>query len=579
MPKVYSSFSDLPENIQNFLLHDADAVFNDLIDSYNLPEDGYFDGIDAPILDSVMGLATFEQALARIGGYLMANVKDRPAQQDILVRLLSQVFWPLRDVYGNDLIGFLQEEKVDTSGWTQKKILFKPLSYNGAVSELVNHLGLYSSGQQERTKLKDLLVSFVKGVRVADQLKEIMVRPAEMGGLGFDQKMADKAVNFIKELNQTVKILDEKSYSDYLASEMQPARTQELKDVNIPTQEVDQQIETIKAKLPPPPRAITELDKAVAATLERIPSKPTDEYLANRLQNVISSRLRDVRNSSELLGLLQRDSKVGGMGLDKAAADDMSKIIETSYEEFRQKIESEEKGKLEVQLTEQKKKIEEKRKREAEEHAKWYEEKIKKRQAGEAETKQVAEAIKKGFESKIAAHPVDLKNAAIEKKQFGELVPAPAVKKIQTQLSKPQEQAKTVKVSTVTAAAAKIPSLRVDGVQRVSAAPKLSGLADEVGGMTLQSFRRLAKTPQEAAAKMKQRFDTLGEEGFEQKTTAIKAWQRSPLMKMYLDLVTQSFKAGKPIVEIAEERRKAGEDTLTRDEVEVLIDLNNNLHY
>ena len=579
MPKVYSSFSDLPENIQNFLLHDADAVFNDLIDSYNLPEDGYFDGIDAPILDSVMGLATFEQALARIGGYLMANVKDRPAQQDILVRLLSQVFWPLRDVYGNDLIGFLQEEKVDTSGWTQKKILFKPLSYNGAVSELVNHLGLYSSGQQERTKLKDLLVSFVKGVRVADQLKEIMVRPAEMGGLGFDQKMADKAVNFIKELNQTVKILDEKSYSDYLASEMQPARTQELKDVNIPTQEVDQQIETIKAKLPPPPRAITELDKAVAATLERIPSKPTDEYLANRLQNVISSRLRDVRNSSELLGLLQRDSKVGGMGLDKVAAEEMSKIIETSYEEFRQKIESEEKGKLEVQLTEQKKKIEEKRKREAEEHAKWYEEKIKKRQAGEAETKQVAEAIKKGFESKIAAHPVDLKNAAIEKKQFGELVPAPLVQKVQTQLSKPQEQAKTVKVSTVTAAAAKIPSLRVDGVQRVSAAPKLSGLADEVGGMTLQSFRRLAKTPQEAAAKMKQRFDTLGEEGFEQKTTAIKAWQRSPLMKMYLDLVTQSFKAGKPIVEIAEERRKAGEDTLTRDEVEVLIDLNNNLHY
>lgn len=581
--EVYKNFTDLPQGIQNFMLKDVEDFYDKLIHDYNLPEDPFFDKLDAPILDGIMGLDNFENSLIKVGRFIVSSIPDVEKQKQAIAQVIEHVFWPIRDLFGNEIMDFVRQEEIDISNWPQWRVLYKPISYTGAVSELVNRLNLHSAGQQMREKLRELLTSFVKGEKVADQLREIMVRPSELGGMGFDQKMADKAVGLIKELNQVVKIMEEKDYSDYLASQMQSTKAQESKtqDAKASEQEVDEQIETIKAKLPIPPRAVTELDKAVAATLERIANKPQDEYLANRLQNVISSRLRDVRNSSELLGLLQRDSKVGGMGLDKTAAEEMAKIIETSYEEFRQKIESEEKGKLETQLTEQRKKIEERRKKEAEEHAKWYEEKIKKRQAGEAETKQVAEALKKGFESKIA-HPVDLKNAAIEKKQFGELVQAPTVLRPNRPTSSESTQdagRRTIKVSATTAAAAKIPSLRVDGVQRVNAGPKLSGLADEVGNMTLQSFRRLAKTPQDASAKLKQRFETLGEEGFEQKIFAVKAWQRSPLMKMYLDLVTQSFKAGKPIVEIAEARRKGGEDTLTRDEVEVLIDLNNHLHY
>jgi hypothetical protein len=584
--EVYKNFTDLPQGIQNFMLKDVEDFYDKFISDYNLPEDSFFEKFDAHILDSIMGLISFEEAMTMVGRYILDAKLDQEHQIKAVVDLIQHVYWPIRDLFGKEVTDFVLQEKIDISSWPQWRVLFKPISYAGAVSELVNRLNLHSSGQQMRDKLRDLLISFVKGVRVADQLREIMLRPTELGGLGFDQKMADKAIDLIKELTQSVQIMDEQAYADYLSSEMRPTKDQEpVQEIKTQDQEVDEQIETLKAKLPVLPKAVTELDKAVAATLERIPNKPTDEYLATRLRNVISSRLRDVRNSVELLGLLQRDSKVGGMGLDKAAADEMAKIIETSYEEFRKKIESEEKGKLEVQLTEQRKKIEEKRKKDAEEHARWYEEKIKKKQSAEAESKQVAQALKKGFESKAAAHPVDLKNAAIEKKQYGELVAAPAnnrptldIQRKTAAQSGISPAPRAVKVSTATAAAAKVPSLRVDGVQRV-VSPKLSGLADEVGGMTLQSFRRLAKTPQEAATKLKQRFDTLGEEGFEQKVSAIKAWQSSPLMKMYLDLVTQSFKAGKPLVDIADARRKAGEDGLTRDEVEVLINLNNSLHY
>ncbi|MFA6099965.1 MAG: hypothetical protein WC750_03750 [Patescibacteria group bacterium] len=582
--EVYKNFVDLPQGIQNFLLKDVEDFYDKLIADYKLSEDSFFESFDAPVLDSIMGLATFNQAITKVGQFVVQAKLDPEDQKKIIVQLIEHVYWPIRDLFDKELLDFVREEQVDTSIWPQKRVLYKPISYAGAVSELINRLSLHSAGQQMRDRLRDLLVSFAKGVRVADQIKEIMLRQTDLGGLGFDQRMTDLALSAIRELTQTVQIMDEQTYSDYLAEEMKSSavgqddkgRERTIKDAG---QEVDDQIENIKAKLPATPKAVTELDKAVSAIWERIPNKPQDEYLVNRLRNVISSRLRDVRNSGELLGLLQRDSKVGGMGLDKAAADEMAKVIETSYEEFRSKIESEEHGKLETQLTEQRKKIEEKRKKEAEEHALWYEEKIKKRQSADSERQQLTQALKKGFESR-AIHPIDLKNAAIEKKQYGELVPAGQHLTLNIQHSiSDQEKGRgtTVRVSAVTAAMARQPTLRVDGVQ--PSALKLHGLAEEIGGMTLSGFRRLGKTPKDAAAKITQRFDTLGEESFEQKVSAVKAWQTSPISKMYLDLVTQSFKSGKPIAELAEERRKAGEDSLTRDEIEALINLNNTLHY
>ncbi|MHB8831129.1 MAG: hypothetical protein ACYC44_03395 [Patescibacteria group bacterium] len=579
--QVYPTFSDLPMALQNFFSSNVDDVYNGLMDDYKLPQDKFFEGVDGPILDSAMGTATLEEVLGKVGLFLKANIPDENRQKEAMVKLLKGIFWPLREIYGRDLLSFLETEKVDYSSWPQQRVLYKPISYAGAVSEVINRLNLHSSGQQARDRLRELLVSMIKGVRVPSQAKEVMLKPSDFGGLGFDEKMADQALATIGDLIKGVQIMDENAYQDYIAAEIQNPK-KEVGESAQPSakspgqgiqlggamSEEDEEIAKIKAKMAPLPKAVTELDKAIQATWERIPNKPEDEYLKNRLNNVISSRLRDVRNSTELLGLLQRDSKVGGMGLDKAAAEGLAKIIEDAYNEFRGKIGVEEHGKLEVQLTEQRKKIEEKRKKDAEEHTKWYEEKIKKRQSADVERKELAQAIKKGFESR-EQHPLDLKSAAIEKKQFGELVAAPA------SVAKPP----TVKVSAVTAAMAKeMKPITVDGVRPVSV-PKLQGLVDELGGMTLSSFRRLGKTPQDAADKLTQRIGTLGEEGFDQRASGIRAWQTSPIMKMYLDLVSQSFKAGKPLAQLAEERRKGGEDTLTRDEIEVLINLNNSLHY
>ncbi|MDD2785895.1 MAG: hypothetical protein PHS79_03310 [Patescibacteria group bacterium] len=580
--QIYNSFSDLPMGVQDFFLRNVDDVYNSFIDGYSLPEDKFFDGFDAPVLDSVMGLATFDEAMKKVGEFLTQSNIDVANQSKIIEHLLKHVYWPLREMFGKELMDFIELQKIDVSAWPQTKILYKPISYNGAVSELVNRLRLYSAGGQMREKLKDLLVSLIKGTRVPDQIKTILMQASEAGGLGFDAAAADKSLVAMQDLIKSVKILDEQEYQDYLTEELRGSdRTTSGSDGEHGTSyevrgtpEDDEQIATIKAAMPSPPKTVTELEKAVEATYERIPDKPKDAYLSERLRHVISSRLRDVRNSIELMSLLQRDSKVGGLDLDKPSAEAWSKIIEDAYTEFHAKIEMEEKGKLEIQLTEQKKKIEEKRLRESEEHNKWYEEKIKKQQSADVERNQIAQAWKKGFD-KAEAHPVDIKNAAVEKKKYGELINVQ-----RTTYDVPSSaNTPTVKVSAVTAEMSKQakPSI-VDGVKPV-AVPKLHGLSDELSGMTLAGFRRLGKTPADSAAKIKQRLDTLGEEGFEYMAAGTKSWQSSPIMKMYMDLVMKSFAAGKPIGVLSEERRQAGEDVLTKDEIEVLINLNNSLHY
>lgn len=595
--KVYTSFSDLPAGIQNFFLRDIDDVFSGIIADNPTLEEGFFDGIDAPILDAVMGLLSLDESVSKIRTFLSKIAPEN--QQKAMLAIFRDVFWPLREVLGKNLSDIVVNEKLDTSGWPQKRILYKPISYTGAISEIVNRIGLYSAGPQVRERFRDALVGLAKGLKIPDQVRASLSQPEELGGFGFDQKMAEKAMAVINDIRSSVQIMEEMDYQDYLAKEMAVNTARDTEDgkaatrVQVSADGEDEQIKTIRSHMPPPPKAVTELEKAIEAVYARIPSKPQDEYLLNRLKNVISSRLRDVRNSSELLALLQRDSKVGGLGLDRVKADEMAKVIEAGYTEFKNSIENEEKTKLVLQLGEQKKKIEDRRLREAEEHTKWYEEKIKKRETAEVEKRQIAEAFKKGLETKTAVvHPLDLKNAALEKKDYGVLVeaPLPATPAAAKALVGPQmnpsgapvaaPKPPTVKVSAVTAEIARTKPTTVDGVQPVAGTGvRLQGLGGELGGMTLSAFRRLGKTPAEATSKIIQKLDTLGQDKFEHRVNGIRQWQLSPLSKMYLELVGQSFRDGKPIAVVAEEKRARGEDVLTREEIEALISLNNALHF
>lgn len=575
--KVFEHFIDLPKGVQNFFMDEADELYKQLIDDYKIPEENFFDLIEEPVLNATLGYATVKESLTVVYKNIISLNIEKENQKKIITLLLQKVYWPLRDLFGLELTQYLQELNVSTVGWPPEQVLFQPLSYSGAASEVVNRLGLYSVGRQVRTSLREQIEKFAKGEIVPDQLKEKMIQLPEFGGMGLDPKTADKALNVIQQLAEEVEFISEEDFAEMLAAKT--LRPEQGAGAIKETEEDEEEIKTIKQAMPEPKRDLTELDHAVLAAWNAIAEKPEDDYLSRRLRNVISSRLRDVRNASELKQLLQRDTKVGGLGLDREQSDKIAAQIEEVYGEYHGKIQQEEKNKLEKQLIQQKHKIEERRKQEAEEHARWYQEKIKARQEAESEKKQIAEALKKGFTAQ-PKHPVDQKAAIEEKKKYGSMVPAAKAASSRIATAPPKSgSAPThppVRVSAQTAKMAERAPLRVDGV---SAAPKLQGLTGELGGLTLAQFRRMGKTPQESVQKILSRLDALQAESLEKRISGIRAWQISPVMKMYLSLVAESFKTMRPIAQIAETQRKEGTDTLTQDEIEALIQLNNQLHF
>jgi hypothetical protein len=97
--------------------------------------------------------------------------------------------------------------------------------------------------------------------------------------------------------------------------------------------------------------------------------------------------------------------------------------------------------------------------------------------------------------------------------------------------------------------------------------------------MTIQQFRRLSKTPEQAAQKIRQKFEALRQESFERWTEGVQAWRNSPIQQQYLALMTESFKLGMPVGEVADQKRQADPSVPTQAELGTIIALNGDLQF
>lgn len=487
-----------------------------------------------------------------------------------------------------------------------------PLTFRGAAHEVARMAGFALIGQAQE-RIRDLIISRNKGIRNESQVLDQLRRPAEQGGVGLSDEIAVKAQEAIDDLISRAQLMNEDEYANWLNSKIHavPAPDQAhdaFADASSPLQEEEkEEIQTIVARMPPPPiRRDTTLDVAVRAVADRLTWHSSDPYLQSRLENIISTRLRDVRSKNEIFMKLMRDEKVGGLAMDRKRAEDITEEIEKGYAEFRSSVAQEEEYRLKEQLTDQQRKIEERKRREAEEHARWYEEKVKQRQGVTAEQKSTLEklrfVVEQGRVSPIAPpHPVEEKEKARERAQFGELVPAtPAVKKT----TSPPKAVPTPAPSVVKAGSSALSNRRVPSppVVKVSAeternrktaigsrpkiediappqrtASALAGPLQEIGNMTLEHFRRLAKDPKAAAKRVQDLVNILSEESFNRRTAGIQAWRSSPLQKQYLSLVAESFSAKMPVQKLVEKKQGEKASVPTVEELSAIIELNSSL--
>jgi len=116
-------------------------------------------------------------------------------------------------------------------------------------------------------------------------------------------------------------------------------------------------------------------------------------------------------------------------------------------------------------------------------------------------------------------------------------------------------------------------------IEDVKYVPRIMNPIDELRHMSLANFRRLAPSPNEIAEKIKEKINLLEEEQYSKRIEGTKAWRRSPINRLYLQIGQQSISQGKPVDAIIEERKKASQDYLSNDEFKAIMDLNKSLRF
>ena len=453
--------------------------------------------------------------------------------------LLRDVVYPLGDMVIWDVDSRIQELGVPATELQKSpRISLRPMSYGAAARRVANNAKISIFSEETVKKLRDVMVSYIKGVRTKVQVLEVLQRGQSEGGLGFEVSQADNFMDEMLKLLSTTQVMSEEEYAKWYQSyqreaeeEAQRVLEQTIEQNEIEKEATDQESAPVSRERVNTGNAA--LDEALTSALSEIGDVVKGDYLERRLTSLISSRLKGRQNKLIVKDNLSRSTKVGGLGLTEDEANRISGIVEKYYEEAHQKIESLEKDKIQQIQEQQKQKIKERREREAEEHAEWYRERVKK---SDASTELLA-AMGRPVAGAAPSPTPPPKQMPVS----GQAVPKPRMQDIQ-------------------------------------APERLTSLAGELQRMDLEAFRRLSERPDQATQQILAKLDTLKRESFESWTEGVQAWRESPLQQLYLKLVAESFTASKPVTTLVKEKREAGEKMPSNEELGAIIDLNSKIH-
>jgi len=354
----------------------------------------------------------------------------------------------------------------------------------------------------------------------------------------------------------------------------------------------------------------------------------SDPDMQNRFEKAISARVRDVRDELETKNLFTRGPKEGGLGLPKERAEALIALINKKIGPLKDRLEKIEMEHKEEQLQKVERIQDISKQKEQEELDRRFakltgrtptalpEEEKKKAEVGLPLKEEIikppvvpkppvppapkpsAPAPKPPTVEKAAA-PKPTEKEAVTKPAPAEapkIAPPPPATAVpitakpeapRPPTPKPPEPAvQTVAPAPKPVPEAPRPKVRVSPpsipskpekrpkVEEIKYAKRLFGPIEELREMKLEDFRRLSKDPAERAIKIKDKIDLLGEESFDKMMKGIAAWQESPAHKHYLNLIQDAFQTGKNVQTIIQERESQGRPTLTWEEFQSIIELN-----
>jgi hypothetical protein len=610
---------DLTQEQVSFLISDRYREASSMIKrEFGMEDDdlSFLSEMEHAVLGGIINLEQFISALREEFPRLNDAEKDR-----LIGILLAYRFEPFSDQLHPTPreAGRMMNVKIATAPYY--RVYTKPLTYRGAANEVARMANIDLMGQTQE-RLRDAIISRMKGIRTDGQLEELFMRPPEQAGLGLSEERARIARESLVELIERARLMSEDEYARWLNDQIHQKKVTEtppaiVESKNSLHEDEEKEIADITRRMPESSRKEeTTLTRVISLVIAGLSWKPTDEYLMRRLQNIVSTRLRDVRSRNEVFIKLMRDDNVGGLGLERKQAEEVAEEIENGYRTYRGTVADDESKKFKQQLVEQEQKIQERRRKDSEEHAKWFEEKIKNKQDSAKSGLELLKVIARGQTSPI--HPLDAKEDAKERSSFGQLVASSGMNAVSDQANAMQKlavsfhedsssskKAQTTLLSTAPthpsrSAPASVVKVSVETARatqqaQMSSKPKmqdvtpmktiktassgLSGPLQEISQMTLENFRRLASNPKASSQRLQDIANVLGQESYEHRISAITAWKSSPLQRMYLELVAGAFLTKKSITEVADAKRAKGELAPTPEEINAIVELNRILSF
>ncbi len=109
--------------------------------------------------------------------------------------------------------------------------------------------------------------------------------------------------------------------------------------------------------------------------------------------------------------------------------------------------------------------------------------------------------------------------------------------------------------------------------------PRPMGLSDELSVLSIDDFRSLGSSLDDAASKVLEKIEVLAEESLVKRSQGIAAWRQSPVYQEYLQIGRQGMTEGRPVEQVIAARQASGKPTLSLEEFGVIADLNRHITY
>lgn len=103
------------------------------------------------------------------------------------------------------------------------------------------------------------------------------------------------------------------------------------------------------------------------------------------------------------------------------------------------------------------------------------------------------------------------------------------------------------------------------------------GPVEEIGELDLKEFRRMGENPSGSAEKVLEKIYLLEEDSWVERMKGLRAWQQSPIYKLYIEIGRASIDSSTPITQIISQRESAGKQNLHMEEFLAINNINNQL--